>query len=47
MEYLGWNAPTNIKLIRKLTLLLTSNPLQILMQKLLKSMVNCVNPRHI
>jgi len=41
---LGWNAPTKIKLIRELTLLLTSIPLHILMQKLLKSMINSVNP---
>jgi len=36
---LGWNASTNIKLIHKLTFLLTSNPLYILMLKLLKSMI--------
>jgi len=43
--YLGWDVPTKIKLIRKLTFLLTSNPLHILMQKSLKSVVNCINPR--
>jgi len=33
--------------ICKLTFLLTSNPLYTLMQKLLKSMFNCINPRYI
>jgi len=37
-----------ILLIHEITLLLTTNPLHILMQKLLKSMINCcVNPRYI
>jgi len=35
---LGQIAPTKIKLIRELTILLVSNPLHVLMQKLLKSM---------
>jgi len=39
---LGWNAPTKIKLICKLTFSLTTNLQHILMQKLLKSMINCV-----
>jgi len=44
----GWNAPPKIKLIRELTILLTpSNSLHILVQKLLKSMINCVNQRYI
>jgi len=34
-KQLGWNAPTEITLIRELTFLLTANPLYILMQKLL------------
>jgi len=41
------DAPTKIKLIRELTFLLTSNPLHILLQKLLKSMINCITPIYI
>jgi len=37
-----WNAPTKIKSIRELTLLLTSNLLHILMQKILKLTIKCV-----
>jgi len=44
---LGWNAPTKIKIIREITFLLTTNLLHILMQKLLKSMINSINPRYI
>jgi len=44
---LGWNAPTKIKLIRELAFFVNSDPLHILMQKLLKSMINSVNPRYI
>jgi len=41
---LEWNAPTKIKLIRELTFSLASNILQMLMQKLLKSMINWFRP---
>jgi len=41
------NASTKIKLIRELSFLLTADPLHILMQKLLKSMINSVNQRYI
>jgi len=46
MVFLGWNAPTEIKLIHELTFLLASNPLNMLMQKLLKSMINSDIPRY-
>jgi len=35
-----------IKLIRELTCLLTSNLLHVLKQKLLKLLINCINPRY-
>jgi len=43
----GWNAPTKIRLICDLTFLSTSIPLHILKQKLLKLIINSVNPRSI
>jgi len=36
-----------LSLIRELTFLLTSNPQHLLMQKLLKPMINSVNPKYI
>jgi len=41
------DAPTKIKLIFEFTFLLTSNPQHILMQNVLKSMINIFNPRYI